>query len=110
MDTRRRRSELIAWVSGAGLGAVVGIALGTWSTPSLGIGVGAVTGLLVALSIRRGRGEHGWSDADGESIVGEGSSSEGVPRPFVKGSSSAADLPVAPGMGAVGRGPTGMGS
>lgn len=106
----RLRSELTAWLSGAALGGVVGVALGAWSTPAVGIAVGTVFGLLVAFSIRRGRGSRGWSDADGESTLGEGSSSEGIPRPFVKGSPSAADLPVTPGMGAIGSGPTGVGS
>ncbi|MBG0717572.1 hypothetical protein G3N18_05675 [Microbacterium sp. 2C] len=110
MSTRRLRSELVAWASGVALGALVGIALGAWSTPLVGIVVGAVFGLLVALSVRRGRGSRGWSDVDGDSVVGEGSSSEGIPRTFVKGSPSPADLPVTPGMGAIGSGPTGIGS
>ncbi|WP_336631134.1 MULTISPECIES: hypothetical protein [unclassified Microbacterium] len=109
MGTHRIRSELVAWVSGAGLGAIIGIPLGMWSTPVLGIVVGVIVGLLVALSIRRGRGTRGWSDTDGASTLGEGGSSDTIPRPFVKGSPSSADLPVTPGLGG-GGGTSGGGS
>lgn len=110
MQAHRLRSEIIAWASGAALGTAVGVILGAWSAPIVGVFSGAAVGLLVALSVRRERGAQGWSDIDGESHGGEGTSSPGAARAFVKGTRSAADFPVAPGMGAIGRGPNGTGS
>lgn len=111
--TNGRGSKIIAWISGAAIGAVVGVPLGSWTSwTSWPVGVvgGVAVALVAALSIRRGRGAQGWSDVDGESRMGEGGLVAGTSRPFVKGTPSAADLPVTPGMGAIGQGPTGTGS
>lgn len=108
--TNGRGSKIIAWISGAAIGAVVGVPLGSWTSWPVGVVGGVAVALVAALSIRRGRGAQGWSDVDGESRMGEGGLVAGTSRPFVKGTPSAADLPVTPGMGAIGQGPTGTGS
>lgn len=108
--TDGRGSKIIAWISGAAIGAVVGVPLGSWTSWPVGVVAGVAVALVAALSIRRGRGAQGWSDVDGESRMGEGGLAAGTSRPFVKGTPSAADLPVTPGMGAIGQGPTGTGS
>lgn len=108
MAMSRAGAELSAWGGGAAVGAAAGVALGALSSGQVGVGTAIVIGLLVALSIRRGRGARGSSDDDGQSRVSEGGAEEGIPRSFVKSTRSPADLPVTPGMGAIGSGPTGI--
>jgi len=98
MSAHRKRIEPIAWVSGIVLGAVVGVLLSAWASPPFGIAAGVVVGLVIALSMRRGRGSRGWSDVHGESTLGEADSSDTIRRPVVKGTPSSADLPVMPGL------------
>ena len=108
MAMSRAGAELSAWGGGAVVGAAAGVALGALSSWQVGVGTAIVIGLLVALSIRRGRGGQGWADEDGESRLEEGRAEPGIPRSFVKSTGSPADLPVTPGMGAIGSGPTGI--